>query len=204
MEYVMKSLLSLASFAVIISTLSNPIQAPEYKETEIFVNGIALAPQLDINNATLPPPVEVDVIDSKELECLALNIYHEARGEDLSGKIAVAHVTLNRVNHKKYPDSVCGVVKQGVHYENWKGNIMPVRHKCQFSWYCDGRSDQVHENNAWTNSLDLAMDVMLGVHVDNTHGATHYYNPHKADPYWAQQYAMTAQHGNHVFMTMVY
>jgi spore germination cell wall hydrolase CwlJ-like protein len=203
MEYVMKYFLSIASLALMFTMVSQTTQAPdEAKQITMIVNGVVYEP--DVKNIVLKPVVEIPEIDLAELECLALNIYHEARGETYQGKVAVANVTLNRVAHRKYPDSVCGVVRQGRHYVNWKGNTMPVRHKCQFSWYCDGRSDLVHEDRAWSQSQDLAFDVLMGWVDDNTHGATHYYNPAKADPYWAKQYAQTAQLGNHVFMSMVY
>jgi len=203
MEYVMKSLCSIAAFVILISVISENSLAPNV-HSELELDGTLTDYQLSMDNVVIEPIVEIPDIDNQELECLALNIYHEARGESQAGKIAVAHVTLNRMKHHKYPESICGVVRQGRHYVNWKGNTMPVKYKCQFSWYCDGRSDLVHEDKAWAKSIDLAFDVLMGVTADNTHGATHYYNPSKADPHWAQQYAMTAQHGNHVFMTMVY
>ena len=204
MEYIMKALLSVAALVFIIATVSEHTQAPEAQELVIVINGQVFNPEPSIENIDLPPPVEPVVVDPLELNCMALNIYHEARGESDIGRLAVANVTMNRVNHRRYPDTICGVVQQGIHYTNWKGNRMPKRHKCQFSWYCDGKADTVFENRAWANSLDLALEVMMGMHGDITQGATHYYNPDKADPSWAQQYAMTAQHGNHVFMSMVY
>ena len=67
-----------------------------------------------------------------DIECLALNVYFEARGEPFVGKLAVAHVVLNRMRDRRFPASACMVVKQG-------GDR--VRHNCQFSWWCDGKSD---------------------------------------------------------------
>ena len=200
----MKGILSVAALAFIIFTVSGNTHAPEHKELEVYVNGVKFEPEISVDNIDLPPPVEPVAVDTDELNCLAMNIYHEARGESEIGRLAVANVTMNRVNHTKYPDTICGVVQQGIHYENWKGNMMPKRHKCQFSWYCDGRADTVFEDRAWANSVDLALEVIMGMHLDITNGATHYYNPQKADPSWAKQYAMTAQHGNHVFLAMVY
>ena len=46
-------------------------------------------------------------------DCLAQNIYFEARSESQAGMIAVAQVTMNRVKHPRYPNTVCEVVKQG-------------------------------------------------------------------------------------------
>jgi len=66
------------------------------------------------------------------LRCMALNIYFEARGEPFLGKIAVGHVVLNRIAHSRYPSNACDVIRQGGERR---------RHRCQFSWWCDGRSD---------------------------------------------------------------
>ena len=66
------------------------------------------------------------------LSCIALNVYFEARSDNMSGQYAVAHVVLNRVASGRWPDDVCSVVHQG--YE--KGKF-----KCQFTWYCDGKPD---------------------------------------------------------------
>ena len=48
------------------------------------------------------------------LMCMAMNVYHEARSEPIVGQIAVAQVVINRVNDKRFPDTICGVVKQAV------------------------------------------------------------------------------------------
>jgi hypothetical protein len=69
---------------------------------------------------------------TSELDCLASNVYWEARAEPRLGQIAVAAVTLNRVADPGFPDTVCGVVRQGEE----RG-----RDRCQFSWYCDGLDD---------------------------------------------------------------
>lgn len=159
--------------------------------------------------------VEPD-IDDAELDCLAKNIYHEARGESREGKLAVAHVTMNRVHSNRFPDTVCGVVHQAVYSKWWweeKGKRVPVRNKCQFSWYCDGKSDRIRlttsDGNpiainvrAWAESQDVAMEVMLGLTEDNTLGATYYYNPSLADPDWKHYFTKTVIVDNHKFMRM--
>ena len=70
------------------------------------------------------------------LMCVAVAIYFEARGEPVEGQIAVAQVIRNRIEDPRYPDNACDVVKQGYY---WNGN--PIRNMCQFSFYCDGKSD---------------------------------------------------------------
>ena len=77
--------------------------------------------------------------------CMADNIYFEARNQGTAGWSAVASVTLNRVQDKRFPNTVCEVVRQGPTRESWKqnGEFYPLKHRCQFSWYCDGKADVV-------------------------------------------------------------
>ena len=83
--------------------------------------------------------------------CVAMAVYFEARGEPTAGQIAVAHVIQNRIEDPRYPDNACNVVQQGYY---WNG--VPIRNKCQFSFYCDGRSDEPRNKQAWFNSLYIA------------------------------------------------
>ena len=78
--------------------------------------------------------------------CLALNIYFEARNQPIEGQLAVAQVVINRVLDDRYPDHACDVITQGPTYPD---SNLPIRHKCQFSWYCDGRSDRPTDFDAW-------------------------------------------------------
>ena len=125
--------------------------------------------------------------------CLAMNIYHEARGEVLAGQLAVAQTVMNRVASPKYPDDICSVVKQG-HY--WEGH--PIRNRCAFSWWCDGRSDTPSDNDAWMQALSLAYKVEGKFIVDVSEGATHYHATH-VNPYWANHYTVIGTLGNHIF-----
>ncbi|MBK5931445.1 cell wall hydrolase [Halochromatium salexigens] len=125
---------------------------------------------------------------NEDLQCLALNIYHEARSEPLSGQIAVAQVTLNRVASKAFPQSVCGVVKQGGQKRN----------SCQFSWWCDGKSDQPTEQQAWRRSLALGRRVLADQAPDPTNGALYYHADYVA-PKWSRSFQRTAQIGRHLF-----
>ena len=72
----------------------------------------------------------MSIVDPVDLDCMSKNIYFEAAIESTQGKIAVGQVVLNRMNSKKFPNTVCGVIKQGKHYTNG----FPVRDRCQFSW----------------------------------------------------------------------
>jgi spore germination cell wall hydrolase CwlJ-like protein len=159
-----------------------------------------------INDTVEIIQISSTTISKQELTCLATNIYHEARGESDIGKIAVAHVTLNRVNSYNYPDTICGVVHQTVYSKWWltnHGRKVPARNMCQFSWYCDGKSDKVDPfSRGWQESIYIAMAVLVEKYHDPTHGATHYYNPRLANPQWAVHYEETATIGNHCFHRM--
>lgn len=130
---------------------------------------------------------EADTLD-EELLCLALNIYHEARSEPLSGQIAVARVTLNRVASKSFPSSICGVVRQG-------GEKL---HHCQFSWWCDGKPDHPTEPEAWRRALEISQRVLADEVSDPTHGAL-YYHADYVRPSWSHHYQCTSHIGRHLF-----
>ena len=158
-----------------------------------------------------------------EVYCMAQNVYFEARHESMVGKIAVAHVVMNRIEDKRWPNTVCEVVKEGPVRESWKTKkdptlakedrkYYPRRDRCQFSWYCDGKADMlwvtykdgtVIEQNmtAWRDSIHVALFVINDKwSMDPTDGATFYYNPNIANPAWAGKYRETAIFGNHRFM----
>jgi spore germination cell wall hydrolase CwlJ-like protein len=126
-----------------------------------------------------------------ELRCLALNIYHEARSESKTGQEAIAAVTLNRVESTSFPNSVCKVVKQGGQKRN----------RCQFSWFCDGRSDHPTERSAWRRALDISRESLLGVLDDPTNGAT-FYHTNKVRPSWTRKLHRTARIGDHIFYSL--
>jgi len=131
------------------------------------------------------------------LMCMAFNIYHEARNESMLGQIAVGQVVMNRVWDKRFPNTVCEVVKEAVTY---KGTKKPVLHKCQFSWYCDGAKDDVNKDSkAWRYSLEYASIVLSGrIVLDITEGATHYHATY-VRPSWARTKTRTTRIDRHIF-----
>lgn len=152
----------------------------------------------------LPQPVRPE--NPEEVECLALNIYHESRGSSFADRVAVTDVVLNRVKDTRYPNTVCEVVKQAVlskwHLEN-TGTEMPLLNKCQFSWYCDGKSDKPLEHEAWTHAMHLAKNMYYyDEYRGITEGATHYHATY-VEPYWIQHFQMICTIGNHVFYRSV-
>jgi spore germination cell wall hydrolase CwlJ-like protein len=130
------------------------------------------------------------------LMCMATNIYHEAKNQPMAGQIAVAQVVMNRVKDNRYPDNVCDVIKQGLTYKNGK----VVLGKCQFSWYCDGKKDDVDKKSEkWRNSLRYASMVITNkITLDVTEGATHYHATY-VRPAWARTKTKTVRINRHIF-----
>ena len=145
-------------------------------------------------------------IDSSQLYCLTQNVYFEAGNQSLEGMAAVADVTLNRVQEDRYPNTICEVVKQGVKHPN--GTMK--RNKCQFSWYCDGKSDRVpniENNQIWRDAEFVAKAMLLeynmteeGNYFGITCGSTHYHANYVV-PAWIDDAGMnrTKQIGKHIF-----
>ena len=126
---------------------------------------------------------------AQEISCLAQNIYFEARSEPYLGKLAVAHVVLNRVASKRFPGSVCAVVQQGGETQ---------LNRCQFSWWCDGKSDKPGNIRAWRESLKLASDTYWGLLEDPTEGAM-WYHADYVSPGWSNHLERGPKFGRHIF-----
>ena len=133
---------------------------------------------------------------AEAIVCLALNVYHEARDQPFIGQVAVAQVVMNRVYDDRYPDHPCEVVFQGPTY-SWKPDF-PVRHRCQFSWYCDGKSDKVYDEDAYRQALTIAHGVYYDDLDDFVEGATHYHATYVL-PEWAESKTPVVQIGQHMF-----
>ena len=125
--------------------------------------------------------------------------------ESTAGKLAVANVTINRTANKNYPNTICGVVQEGIHYYNaQKNEHFPVRDRCQFSWYCDGLLDEPREGKTWESAQELAERVLVNHYdkalIDITDGATHYHaNWMEKYPKWSKQKKVMASIDRHIF-----
>jgi len=163
--------------------------------------------------STFQAPVEGELYTEKshpELYCLAINIYHEARADNSAGQYAVADVVLNRVKDRRYPNTICEVIKDGKYTESWKTKkdqdldeqqrvYIPIRNKCQFSWWCDGRSDATHDNDAWRKSQEIAYRILsLGTMRGITEGSTHYHATY-VSPAWRLELDLVGRIGQHIF-----
>ena len=136
--------------------------------------------------------------------CLALNAYWEARNQSHKGMIGVSQVVMNRVESEYFPNTVCEVVKQGPTRQSWKDPEVriPVRNRCQFSWYCDGKADTIskHDTEIFARIYDLS-ELILNPNItllDITDGATHYHADY-VFPAWRKTKTKTTEIGDHIF-----
>ena len=179
---------------------------------EVSLPALTFLTQIVMGMVVLNPIANGDPVDfHEELYCLSLNAYHEARGVNFDEMLAVSQVVMNRVDRSAY-GSVCEVVTEGPVRESWRTRqddtlkdeervYFPVRHKCQFSWYCDGKSDAVRNLTGWEDAVIAAYLVYNGYGEDRVDGAMYYY-AHKriAPPKWAKGMTVTAVLEGHTYL----
>jgi len=138
-------------------------------------------------------------------------MYHEARGQGIAGVLAVSFVVFNRVKDKRFPNTVCQVIQQGPTRESWKTRKVknlsptlrkyyPIRNRCQFSWWCDGRSDETKDTKLYARYLKIANGMIRNEFslIDITDGAT-FYHADYVKPAWAKTKYRTIEIGDHIF-----
>lgn len=126
----------------------------------------------------------------KELTCLAMNIYFESGNKSYEEKLAIATVTVNRLNSPEFPKTICAVV--------WQKK--PNTKKCQFSWTCDGKSDRIVNSGKYLESLRIARDVLLNQkksrYIDDD---VLHYHAYYIRPDWSRHMTRVAFIGAHLF-----
>jgi N-acetylmuramoyl-L-alanine amidase len=143
--------------------------------------------------ATIEPVSSSEItakVRERQLSCLARNIYYEAGNEPFEGKVAVAQVTLNRVNSGLFPNDVCQVIYQK--------NVFYEKIVCQFSWYCDREAmvRPIHKGN-YDESMEAAKKVLLeGFRLPSIKTAL-YYHADYVNPGWRKE--RVAKIGRHIF-----
>ena len=140
---------------------------------------------------TKPQAQSVDPTGEEPLEdaitCLARTIYWEANRKDDAEMEAIANVVMNRLGHKGFPNTICGVVRQG-HEQG----------ACQFSWWCDGRSDDAEEEEPYSKAKEIARKALNRQLKDRSGGAL-YFHHRKVNPNWSNEYIRTVEVGEHIF-----
>jgi spore germination cell wall hydrolase CwlJ-like protein len=151
---------------------------------------------ISTSQASKPTDVIAQLSD-REFECLAKNVYFEAGNQPVVGQLAVALVTLNRVNDHRFPRTICGVISQGSMVDPNK----KVGRSCQFSWYCNGKSNNPNKNSVtWQTAKQVALDAHRMFHkgIDITNGATHFHATY-VKPGWAKTLERVARIDDHIF-----
>ena len=167
-----------------------------------------LEPSEEKLESNIEPKIGFDI---EEARCLAENIYHEARNQGTAGWLAVAAVTLNRTTDRRFPNTICEVVFQAETKESWttksKKDIpdaerifYPVLYRCQFSWYCDGRSDDINQITIYMEIMSFTKLLLTSqmMMFDITDGAT-FYHADYVTPSWAKSKTKTIEIGDHIF-----
>ena len=204
----------ITTIAILLAVVSYPVkivhQQADAAKVEATPNkSVTLKQHLETPHVSFAKPIHQwrgtnnnYVNQQDEIACLAKNIYFEAAIESTAGKLAVAHVTLNRVLDKNYPNSYCKVVYEGKHHANG----FPKRDLCQFSWYCDGKHDIPYPGKNWEKIQKLSewfyssSKYKKGSFLkDITDGATHYHADYIDDPRWSKYKKRTVQIDRHIF-----
>ena len=124
-----------------------------------------------------------EYINRQEMYCLSKAVYHEARGEEIMGQAAVAHVVLNRVRSEKYPSTICQVVNQPHQFTD-------IRH-----------TQPDYSSEEWTTTVEVAILSYVGFIDDPTEGSKWYYAHDKVRrPSWAKKKEVVTKIGGHTFL----
>ena len=170
---------------------------------EVHKPGVALETRLRIMNEYYSGDKTAEK-DIESVVCLAKNAYFEARNQSILSQIAVSQVVMNRVQHEDFPNTVCGVVYEAQLSKWYKEKLnkeVPLKDRCQFSWYCDGKADIIRDQDAYELALAVAHQVLSGYDmVDVTKGALWYHATY-VRPYWAKEKLYTVKHEDHIFYT---
>ena len=156
----------------------------------LLTNFVILKKVDDLQKREVDPDYMTAAEVEKSLDCLAMNVYREAGHESFEGKVAVAQVTLNRVNSNKFPRDVCAVVYQKSRFTE--------RVICQFSWYCDSKHrNRPVDDEAYEESYKVAKMVFLeDFRLESLEHAL-YYHADYVSPNWKLK--RITKIGTHIF-----
>ena len=156
----------------------------------LLTNFVILKKVDDLQKREIDPDYMTATEVEKSLDCLAMNVYREAGHESFEGKVAVAQVTLNRVNSNKFPRDVCAVVYQKSRFTE--------RVICQFSWYCDTKHrNRPVDDEAYEESYKVAKMVFLeDFRLESIKDAL-YYHADYVNPNWKLK--RITKIGTHIF-----
>ena len=154
---------------------------------------------VDLNRYNMP---HEDTIKQESVVCLAKNAYFEARNQSVLSQIAVSQVVMNRVQSPDFPNTVCGVVYEAQLSKWYKEKMdkeVPLKHKCQFSWYCDGKADIITDVQSYKIALAVAHQVLSKYSMHDVTDGALFYHAYYVKPRWAREKIKTVVHEDHIF-----
>ena len=154
---------------------------------------------VDINKYKMP---HEDATKQESIVCLAKNAYFEARNQSVLSQIAVSQVVMNRVQSPDFPNTVCGVVYEAQLSKWYKEKMdkeVPLKHKCQFSWYCDGKADIITDVQSYKIALAVAHQVLSKYTMHDVTDGALFYHAYYVKPRWAREKIKTVVHEDHIF-----
>lgn len=176
------------------------INIKKYKKSLLILGSLVViytAPTLSAEFISVTTSKQVSADFNKQVDCLAKNIYYESATESYEGKLAVAQVTLNRVNSGKFPSDICSVVYQ-------KTTDQQLRTVCQFSWTCMVKELVVRDKYAWEESVMIAKRALTEPFLHDTIAQSNalYYHAVYVNPGWSKT-KVVKQIGNHIFYSRI-
>jgi len=194
LEFIFSGILLLGLGGLIVAQLLSMSENKIQNTLAVLDENLVLELQTDTSKmkrffSGARPEAHVSETSEQARTCLAQAIYFEARSEPPEGWVAVADVVINRARDQRYPASICGVVFQGDHR----------RHKCQFSFACDGLSDRAYNKELWEKAMRLADYKLANISPFPTlTDATHYHADY-VSPYWSDKLERVSKIGRHIF-----
>ena len=155
----------------------------------------------EVNTLMEAEPIEepkvAKIVDIKQLNCLAKNIFYEAGGEPLMGQAAVARVVMNRISHG-FGNNPCAVVYQTSHIDKLIDDEVKKVKLCQFSWVCEGKGDPNKNSPRYKQAEQIAYDVLAyDAYTEVLPKSALFFHNLQVDPLWP--YKQVAKIGNHIF-----
>jgi len=153
--------------------------------------------QLVESNNVVEEPKVAKIVDPKQLNCLAKNIFYEAGSEPLSGQAAVARVVMNRIAHG-FGKNPCAVVYQVTQVDKLIDDEIHKVKLCQFSWVCEGKGEPNKNNPKYKQAEQVAYDVLAyDAYTEVLPKSALFFHNLTVDPLWP--YKQVAKIGNHIF-----
>jgi spore germination cell wall hydrolase CwlJ-like protein len=190
-----------------LPNLRNLVANNIYVQTGIFIIAVLVAtltvfPVEAEEDNNVAEAVIQPLVDPKQLDCLAKNVFFEAGAESIDGKAAVARVVMNRIQ-AGFGSNPCTVIYQVTHFvrpnynTETEGDTIRVK-VCQFSWVCEGKKTLNKDSDNYRESLQVAYDVLAyDSYKHIVPSTTLFFHNLMVNPMWP--YKQVAKIGNHVF-----